>query len=203
MQRDIQQAFTEFADDAAYAVEGNDVPDYEPLRVALVTILTTYLVRAFMDRVLELEEEYDISFDPAEMGAAANEWAVGYAQTEATRLIGTTQKIVSGVAAQYAAETITADQIDEMLEPAFNKNRSSLIAITLVTVAASMALDSYVNSLRGMGLEVVEIWDTIEDERRCPACGELHGQPRGVWTEPPPLHGRCRCSVKLVIRRIM
>jgi len=203
MQREIQQVFTAFAEDAAYAVEGNDVPDYEPLRTALITILVTHLVRAFMDRVMELEEEYDIAFDPAEMGAAANEWAAGYAQAEATRLIGTTQKVVSGVAAQYAAEAITADQIDEMLEPAFSKSRAGLIAITLITVAASMALDDYVNRLRGMGLEVVEVWYTQEDERVCSACGPLHGKARGDgWSDYPPRHGRCRCYVMLKIRRL-
>jgi len=95
MQRDIQRAFKEFAPDAESAIIEDEEPDYEPLRNALIIILTTYLIRAFMDRVMELEEEYDIAFDPADMGAAANEWATAYAQEEAARLIGTTSKVVS------------------------------------------------------------------------------------------------------------
>jgi len=195
------RAFKEFAPSAEGAIVDEEEPDYEPLRAALVAILITYLVRAFMDRVMELEEEYDISFDPAEMGAAANEWATGYAQEEADRLIGTTQKVVNGVAAKYAAEEITRDQIEELLEPAFNRNRAALIAITLITVAASMATDSYVSFLRLLGLEVVETWYTQEDERVCSACAPLHGQPKGVWDSPPPRHGRCRCYVRLEIRQ--
>lgn len=203
MQREIQRILEEFAPMAQDAVAKDEEPDYNVLKTALVAALITYLVRAFMDEVSELEAEYDISFDPAEMGAAANEWAVSFAPEEAERLIGTTRKVVSGVAARYAAGEIVADQIDEMLEPAFSKSRSELIAITLITIAASWAISAYVDRLRGIGFTVVETWETVEDDRRCPACAELHGLIRGEgWSDYPPLHGRCRCSVKLEIHRI-
>ena len=199
MQADINKALREVAPEAEMAVVEGEEPDYEPLRVALATIITTHLIRAFMDMIEWLESEYDISFDPADMAAAANEWASTYAQAESARLIGTTQKVVSGVAAKYAAGEITRDQIEEMLDPAFNKSRAALIAITLITVARSIATDNYVDSLRGMGLEVIERWYTQEDERVCSACAPLHGQPREVWGEPPPRHGRCRCYTTLEI----
>ena len=206
MQRDIQRAFKEFAPDAESAIIEDEEPDYEPLRNALIVILTTYLIRAFMDRVMELEEEYDIAFDPADMGAAANEWATAYAQEEAARLIGTTSKVVNGVSARYAAEEITADQIEEMLEPAFNKNRAVLIAITLITVAASAAFNEYADGLRALGVQIEVIWRTAEDEMVCEhICAPLNGQPREVWAaqfpQGPPAHPRCRCGLE--IRRVM
>lgn len=204
MQQQVSRAFKEFAPVAEQAVIDGEEPDYEPLRLALAAILTTHLVRAFMDRVDELEKEYDISFDPAEMAAVANEWATGYAQEEARRLVEeTTKKVVDGVAARYAADEILAGQIGEMLEPAFSKSRAALIAITLITIAASLATASYVSSLRAMGLEVTERWYTQEDERVCSACAPLHGTTRDIWVEPPPKHGRCRCYTTLEIRRIM
>jgi len=201
MQREVKRIFDEYAPEAEQAVAENEELDYNGLKTALVAVLVTYLVRAFMDAVSELEVEYDIAFDPADMGAAANEWATSFAPQEADRLIGTTRKVVNGVAAKYAAEEVTRDQIGELLEPAFNKPRSELIAITLITVALSAALDGYVGGLKSMGLEVVERWYTQEDERVCGACAPLHNTVRGeAWTEYPPLHGRCRCGVSLEIR---
>lgn len=40
-----------------------------------------------------------------------------------------------------------------------------------------------------------EVWETREDERTCPICGQLDGQ---VWPAGdgfmPPVHDHCRCS---------
>lgn len=40
-----------------------------------------------------------------------------------------------------------------------------------------------------------EIWQTAEDERTCPICGQLSGE---IWPEgegfAPPLHDHCRCQ---------
>jgi hypothetical protein len=206
MQREINKAFKEFAPEAEMAVAEGEEPDYEPLRVALATILTTYLIRAFMDGVSELEVEYDIAFDPADMAASANEWASTYAQAEAVRLIGTTQKVVNGVSAKYAAEEITRDQIEEMLEPAFSKSRAALIAITLITVAASLAFDNYGDLLKALGVRVEVYWETMEDEMVCEhICAPLHNQPESVWAAQfpggPPAHGRCRCRRRFVLVR--
>jgi len=204
MQREVQRVFSEFAPEAEDAVANEEEVDYNVLKAALVAVLVTYLVRAFMDQVAELEAEYDVSFDPADMAVAANDWATSFAPEEADRLIGTTRKVVDGVAAKYAAGEIVAGQIDELLEPAFSKSRSELIAITLITAALSMATDDYVAGLKGLGLEVVEVWYTQDDERVCSICRPLHGKKRGDdWSDPPPAHGRCRCYRTLEIRRIM
>ena len=206
MQREVQRIFNEFAPGVEDAVAEGDEVDYNGLKAALTVALTTYLIRAFMDEVATLEAEYDVSFDPAEMGAAANDWATAFASEEAERLIGTTRKVVGGVAAKYAAEEITRDQIEEMLEPAFSKSRSELIAITLITVAASLAFDNYVDSLRVLGLRLEEYWVTMEDEMVCKTiCEPLHNQPKAVWgadyPSGPPGHGRCRCGKRFEIIR--
>ena len=206
MRQEIAKAFREYMPEAEIAVREGEEPDYDPLRKAIIIILTTYLIRAFMDRVMELEEEYDIAFDPADMSAAATAWAATFAPEEADRLIATTQKVVGGVAVRYAAEEITADQIEELLDPAFNKNRAGLIAITLITVAASMAEDEYISDIRAMGYQIREYWETREDERVCSICSPLHNTTRDVWgaefPEGPPAHGRCRCSRRFEIFRV-
>jgi hypothetical protein len=206
MQREIQAAFNEFAPEAEEAVIAEEDPGYDKLKLLLTGILITYLVRAFMDQVAELETEYDIAFDPADMAAAANDWATGFAPEEAERLIATTRKVVSGVAAKYAAEEITRDQIEEMLEPAFNRNRAALIAITLITVALSRAFDDYVDGLRGLGVRVEIRWRTARDEMVCKhICAPLDGQPQEVWAAEypsgPPAHPRCRCSREIIVVR--
>ena len=39
-----------------------------------------------------------------------------------------------------------------------------------------------------------EMWQTAEDERTCPICGQLSGE---IWPEgegfTPPVHDHCRC----------
>jgi len=194
MQEAVQAVFDEyeprFADDIADGQE----PDYDGLKKALIAVLVVYLVRAFMDEVATLEAEYDVSFDPAELAAVANEWAMGYAPREAERLIATTQKTVNTTALAWAAETVSRDELDDMLHPAFNATRAILIAITLITVALSRAFDSYRDMLTSLGFDFVEIWETAGDDRVCRFCAPLDGTERGAgWTEPPPLHGRCRC----------
>ena len=206
MQREVQRIFNEFMPEAEAAVVNGEEPEYNRLKTALTAVLITYLVRAFMDAVAELEAEYDVSFDPAEMGAAANEWATAFAPEEAERLIGTTRKVIGGVAAKYAAEEITRDQIEEMLEPAFSKSRSELIAITLITVALSMAFWDYAGMLQAMGLRLEFYWETMEDEMVCEhICKPLNNTPKTVWETDfptgPPAHGRCRCKLRMEVVR--
>lgn len=204
MQREIEQAFAGFEPEFAEAIANDEEPDYDGLRKALIAILVTYLVRAFMDEVAELEAEYDVSFDPAEMAALATEWAVGFAPEEADRLIATTQKTVNKAAAAWAAGLLTLEQLSEMLAPSFSKSRAALIAISLITVALSLAFDKYKEMLEPLGYELIEIWETAGDDLVCEFCRPLDGTERGTaWTDPPPLHCRCRCRRKLIIRRVM
>jgi predicted component of type VI protein secretion system len=205
MQNEIRRIFKEYEPQAETAVVEDSEFDYDGLKEALTVALITYLIRAFLDQMAELEQEYDISFDPAEMAAAANEWATGYAPEEAERLMGTTRRVIDGVAAKYAAGEIAREQIGEMLEPAFNKNRASLIAITLITVALSYAFHDYTNLLERYGLRLETYWVTADDERVCSICAPLHNQPSAIWQaqfpEGPPAHGRCRCGQRLEVIR--
>lgn len=202
MQREIEQAFSEYGPEIEEAVANGEEPDYTALRNALIAILITYLVRAFMDEVAALEAEYDVSFDPAEMAAIANEWAVEFAPQEADRLITTTDKTVNKAAAAWAAGAITRDQLSEMLEPVFSKSRAALIAITLITVALSLAFDSYTGALKELGIRFEILWVTADDERVCTTiCEPLHNKPQEIWQSQfpsgPPAHGRCRCRRQL------
>lgn len=204
MQREIQKVFDKYAPEIEEDIANGEEPDYSGLRTALIAVLITYLFRAFMDEVAELEAEYDVSFDPAEMAALGNEWATSFAPQEADRLIATTEKTVNKAAAAWAAGAITREQLEEMLEPAFSKSRAALIAITLITIALSYAFDVYKNLVSQLpGIQIEEYWETALDEKVCSICRPLHNQPRAEWEaqfpDGPPAHGRCRCRRRLEI----
>lgn len=207
MQNDVQQVFDEFAGEAEEAVAEEEEPDYDKLKKLLAAVLLAWLIRAYLDGAEELEAEYDISFDPADIATAASEWAAPFAQEEAARLVATTQGIIGRAAALYLAGEISRGMIGEMIAPAFSANRAALIAITLITEAISRSFDGYVDLLRRMGLEIKIYWMTAEDERVCGACAPLHNQPEEVWQvefpDGPPAHGRCRCKRRIEIVRPM
>ncbi|RPJ40146.1 MAG: hypothetical protein EHM35_00645 [Planctomycetaceae bacterium] len=199
MQAAVLAVFADF--DAKKAVLKGQEPDYDKLEKALIAVLIPFLVRAYLDHAAELEAEYAVSFDPAETAAAANAWATAYAAAEAARLIASTAKTVRSVIISIDAGDITEDDVDALLLPAFGPSRAALIAITLITVARSMAFDKYRDNVKGLGIEVREFWETREDEKVCGICAPLHDQPREVWEhrfpDGPPAHGRCRCLRRL------
>jgi len=207
MQKAVQGVFDDFSPEFEEAVEEGREPDYGALTAALAAVLAKFLFRAFMDEMERLGNEYDIPFDPAETAAVASQWAHDFAWQEATRLEGTTKKVVDTVSARVAAETLAMDEIEELLAPAFNANRAALIAITLITVAFSQAFDTNVSFLETLGLRLEEFWVTADDEMVCELiCRPLHEQPKVVWSQEfpdgPPAHGRCRCSRRLEIVRV-
>ena len=190
----LDELENEFLDD----IEAGEEPDYNKFSAALLVILIPLLMRAFMDGWRDTEEEYNISFDPAEVGAMAAAWARQYGAQLVTGLTETTRKVVANIIAQHLEGALTREQLIQMLEPAFGTVRAEMIAITETTRARNQAILDYADMLRGIGLEVMLIWETAQDDRTCSACRPLHGST--TWTEPPPLHVRCRCRLRLEIR---
>jgi len=211
MQKEINRVFSEFQPQFEQAIKDGEEPDYDGLRDALIAILTTFLFRAFMDEAEALQNEYDVFFDPVDLAAVGQQWASSYAVQEAERLIASTkERTVDPTIAAWAAGELTEDQLSERVDKAFDDSRSGLIAITLITIALSLAFDTYRDMLNvllaPLGWKLEEYWVTREDEKVCETiCWPLHEQPREVWAAQypsgPPAHGRCRCKRRLQLVR--
>lgn len=55
------------------------------------------------------------------------------------------------------------------------------------------------------GVEVVEVWNAMLDDRTCPVCDDLDGQERArpdVFVDRPPIHPRCRCILDTTTRAV-
>jgi hypothetical protein len=170
-QKELEAVFDEYEEET----------DYDKLKAALLALLLVWLLKAYLDAMDTLEDEYGPSFDPADFAAEGVEWAAGYAPTLADQLVNTTKKAVeAGVP-----------------EQAFSDSRAELIAVTETTVASSAAFDDYRDLIERLGAKVEQRWETAADEKVCPICAPLHNQPREVWEaefpQGPPAHGRCRC----------
>ena len=140
--------------------------------------------------------------DPAEFAAEAAGWAAEYAGEVVAGLVATTRKLVNKAReAKAKAPDMGREQIAEILAPGFSKARSVMIAITETTSARSGGVMLYASLLRVVGLAVTEVWETQEDERVCPVCGELHDTTKDVWGVDypggPPAHPNCRCRLRL------
>jgi hypothetical protein len=92
---------------------------------------------------------------------------------------------------------IDRDELDDLLEHSFGPKRVETNAIDEVTRAQFEGGEAGVEAT--VGLNEQDTWHTVEDERVCPKCRPLNGNPRSEWTwlasDGPPLHPRCRCYI--------
>lgn len=190
----------EFVDD----VDTGKQPDYDKLGMLLLAFLIGWLVKGFMDRARELEDEFGISLDPAEWSALAAAWATDYGRNLVTELTNTTRKVVDR--ALRVAEDMTQEQIRAMLDPAFSQARADMISITETTRAYTAAIMEYRDMLKERyGLDFELVVRTAQDEKVCEhICAPLDGKGEDVWSreypDGSPFHGRCRCLMELRLR---
>jgi hypothetical protein len=92
---------------------------------------------------------------------------------------------------------LTNVQLQEKLGRVFGASRAESIAITEVTRAASEGERAAAADLANQGVRTVQVFQTSADDRVCAICGPADGkrsdQPGFQY---PPLHVRCRCSVR-------
>lgn len=83
----------------------------------------------------------------------------------------------------------------------FGADRADQIGVTETTAAHSAAERGVVDlHNRFTGRILLAHWVTERDERVCPICRPLDGQPEYLWRERfvlgPPAHARCRCYME-------
>lgn len=192
-------------DEIAAAVAGGQEPNYAALETDLQQTLQTELARQATEQALREAAAIGIDIDVAVINTAALQWAREYSYELVSGLTETTKNLVGEVIAHFVETPgMSVGDVRDMLTPAFGQVRAQLIGVTELTRAFSMGTEIYQEMLRGYGLDMEEVWETSADERVCPMCGPLHGQPESVWKSRfphgPPAHPGCRCWVNLRMR---
>lgn len=184
-----------------------DIADGETIDLAelehlLQAEIMTELAGIATEQALANAMSIGVGFELGEINAAASEWARQYAFDLVKDLTETTWKVVSNATSQFVETPgMTIGQLRDLLKPAFGAPRAQMIAVTETTRAFSQGTNIYQEMLRGAGVEMTRIHNTSGDERVCPICGPLEGQPESVWASEyptgPPLHVGCRCWLTL------
>lgn len=102
----------------------------------------------------------------------------------------------------YSEAERKAYRLAETLEVSRDRNREIDKALRywsqqLGQYAINFTDYAVIQAFEDMGAEEVE-WDTVKDERRCHACGDLDGKRFKLSEVPPKPHIGCRCHLKPV-----
>jgi SPP1 gp7 family putative phage head morphogenesis protein len=202
LERNVQDAFDEFASEALEAVEEKRQPDYGPLELALQSALIPFLVGQYTEQTLRVSADMGVAFDPAMINVDAANWARQYAGQLITDLMGTTRESVGEIIASFIESPgMTQGDLVKLLEKPFGEVRAKMIATTETTASYSEATNEVQRLMAEAGVQMTRIWHTRNDERVCPICGPLDGTPESVWGQQfpngPAAHPNCRCSVGL------
>lgn len=162
-------------------------------------LLTPELERVFVDSAtLMLEAQPAIGVDWALVNQDAADWARRYGAELVRGIDETTRRGVRDAVSDFYEEGLNMGQLREKIGRWYSPQRAFTIATTEVTRASVEGERAVVKELAADGIEMVEVWQTNNDELVCPICGPRHGQPKGSnWTEAdgPPAHPNCRCWI--------
>jgi len=159
------------------------------LRVAITGVLqNVYLAQAeAVEGALP-----SIGFDWGLVNERAAAWARAHAGELVRGIIETTRRVVGEIIGQAFEEDLTLQQVTDLIARLFGPKRAETIAITEITRAASEAEQEAARQLAAVGIHMIPIWETNNDELVCPFCMPRNDQPitDGIY---PPGHPRCRC----------
>jgi len=204
IKRKIAEKLKKYQRRAAQSIRRGETFDYDGLADELRAAVLPEMRNLTVDNTMRLSAEVGVAFDPAVINTEALRWAREYAFDLVRGLTGTTRdQLREATAAFVQTPGLTIGDIEQLIEPTFGPVRAELIATTEVTRAYSAATNELQELMRRTTpeLETVRVWNTMQDELVCPACGPLEGAPESVWIgqfpDGPPAHPRCRCSTSI------
>lgn len=126
----------------------------------------------------------------------ASQWAREYSFELVKGVTDNTRAAIAQQVEGFYRDQRTMGDLEASLAKLFGPVRAEMIAITEVTRASVQGELAYARELQSLGLEVVHIWRTSNDDIMCAFCGPLNGKKQGKdWNDPPPAHPRCRCWI--------
>jgi hypothetical protein len=151
-----------------------------------------FLTEIYMDAAERLVEDLPISVDWGLVNERAASWARGYSYELVHGITTTSRRATQEAIASFFEQGQTRADLEARLSRIFGAVRAEAIAVTEVTRAASLGEQQIAAEIASMGVDMVPVWQTNNDELVCTICGPRHNQE----IEDnffPPAHPRCRC----------
>lgn len=174
---------------------------YAEIRAALELELGPVVSEGIIEAARAQAIEANVSVIAERLGNRATRAAESYTYELVKGITDTTRdKLASAVTAFLDDPDTDITALGQRLEWLFGGDRGKMIAITESTRATAQGQRVLVQELRAENpaAEVVEVWQTSEDELVCPVCGPKNGQ-RITGNDMPPAHPNCRCAVRVVV----
>jgi hypothetical protein len=157
--------------------------------------ISPLLAGTFIAQAETMLGEFDfLGVDWGLVNQGAVDWARKYTYDLVKGIEKTTRGYLQKVIPQYFETQMTQGELAKILTDSklFGPVRSTMIARTEVTRAASQGELQIANLLEEQGIHMLHIWQTRNDELVCPLCGPKNQKEitDGVY---PPLHINCRC----------
>lgn len=175
--------------------------DYsQAFRAALIPEMTT----VYLEQAGALLGEISIGVSWDLINTAASEWARQYTFDLVTQLTEVTRSGLQRTIPAYFEEGLNLSQLKQRLAEWFAPRRAELIGITEITRAATEGERGLVELLlqENPDVAMAPFWVTNRDEAVCVLCSPRDGKEitDGKF---PPLHPKCRCWVRWVLRSLM
>ncbi len=194
----------------------------------LVKVLMPFSEKVYLEAAGRIMETMPISFDWGLVNKGAADWSRSYSTFLAGQINQTSRGLIAdslrNSIASFFEEGLTVGELNARLlvDPdlmqlftgdvrdrlgrlVYGPNRAAMIARTEVTRAAVEGERGVAGELRREGINMVEIWETRNDELVCVICGPRHGKAEGTnWTrnDGPPAHPYCRCGVRFELPKL-
>ena len=164
--------------------------------------LRPLLERIYLDAAEQmLRSMPGVGVDWALINRRAAEWARQYTFDLVRGINGNTRAALQEKISAFYTERLTMDKLRELIEPLYGPVRAEMIAATETTRAAVNGELGVVTELRNVGIEMVSVWNTSNDDIVCPLCGPRNQKRQGDgWNDPPPAHPRCRCWLNHIFK---
>ena len=198
----IAKIFSDYAGRAVSMIAAGGVPElgemYDKLRATMISDLAGAVLQAAEDEAAIV----GVMFDPAQVNQVAVEWARSYTFDWVKGIEKTTADVLRDAFTEFqTTPAMTRGQLEALIAPTFGEWRASLIAVTETTRAASRGMSIYKELLSEGGVEMEEIWHTLNDSVTCIICRPLNGKTEAEWGADyplgPPAHPGCRCGKTL------
>lgn len=181
----MQKLPAQFWQDAAGEMNAALAPEFEGI---------------FIDQAGHLMEGLPIGVDWALVNQGAVDWAQTYTFDLVRGINRTSRNALQRSVSAYFDQGLTIGDLQQRIGRIYSPVRAEAIAITEVTRASVQGEMAIAGELSRQGVDMIAIFETSDDEIVCPICAPLDGKKRGDgWTDPPPLHVRCRCWVNHVL----
>jgi hypothetical protein len=162
----------------------------------LAAVVRPLLQNIYLDQAQSLMGSQPIGVDWALVNERASTWARQYTFDLVRGINQTTRQALQAAVSGFFEEGLTIGDLEDRISGLFGPVRAEMIAVTEVTRAAVEGERSLAAELFNQGIQMIEVWQTSNDELVCPICAPKDGKAEGDgWSknDGPPAHPRCRC----------